>query len=287
MSMLLACGSGAAFGAWYSPRKHVTAADQGGLFSSSEFRNFRLVTSQYETHDSRRFFFAIPDPAASANIPVASCILAKFVETDGKEVVRPYTPISTNNVKGRFELLIKRYPRSKMGTHIFSMKPGEELAIKGPFEKFKYVANQWSHIGMIAGGTGITPMYQVIRAIIDNPKDKTRISLVYANNSRRDILLNNELSEICRTFPNFHAYFTLLEVPKRWLGGVGFINPDMLKTFMPAPQEKNTKVLVCGPPPMMKAVSGDKDYSKGAPQQGDLSGILKDLGYTSDQVFKF
>ncbi len=43
-------------------------------------------------------------------------------------------------------------------------------------------------------------------------------------------------------------------------------------------------VLVCGPPPMMNAISGNKapDYT-----QGVLSGALKDLGYVEEQVFKF
>lgn len=48
-------------------------------------------------------------------------------------------------------------------------------------------------------------------------------------------------------------------------------------------------VFVCGPPGMMKAVSGDKvrDEVKKTMTQGPLTGILKDLGYTETQVFKF
>ena len=41
---------------------------------------------------------------------------------------------------------------------------------------------------------------------------------------------------------------------------------------------------VCGPPPMMKALSGDKAQDK---SQGPLSGLLKDLGFTEEGVFKF
>ena len=48
-----------------------------------------------------------------------------------------------------------------------------------------------------------------------------------------------------------------------------------------------SKILVCGPPPMMQAVCGDKDYSGSTPQQGELKGMLKELGYTADQVFKY
>jgi cytochrome-b5 reductase len=36
-------------------------------------------------------------------------------------------------------------------------------------------------VGLIAGGTGITPMYQLIKAIFKNPNDKTKVSLVYGN----------------------------------------------------------------------------------------------------------
>lgn len=256
-------------------------------FSPDEFRGFKLISSRYESHDTRRFYFAL-DGESTMNIPVASCIVCKYTDTDGKDITRPYTPISNNSTKGRFEMLVKKYPKSKMGTHIFQMRTGEELLIKGPFQKFEYTPNMWTHVGMLCGGTGITPMYQVLRSIVENPKDKTLVSLVYANNARKDILLANELTEMQKTYTNFNLYLTLLEVPKRWLGGIGYISKPIVEAFMPKPNEKNTKILVCGPPGMMKALSGDKEYPAGkAPQQGALTGLLKEMGYTEAQVFKF
>lgn len=247
-----------------------------------------MISSRYESHDTRRFFFALENNESTMGLPIASCVVCKYTDTDGKDVIRPYTPISNDSTKGRFELLVKKYPKSKMGTHIFQLRSGEELLFKGPFQKFEYTPNMWTHVGMLCGGTGITPMYQVIRGMLENPKDNTKISLVYANNARRDILLANELTEIQKTYPNFNMYLTLLEVPKRWLGGIGYINKTVVEAFMPKPGEKNTKVLVCGPPAMMKALSGDKAYPAGkAPEQGPLDGLLKELGYTEAQVFKF
>lgn len=43
------------------------------------------------------------------------------------------------------------------------------------------------HISMIAGGTGITPMLQIINAALKNPSDKTTLALVYANVEESDI----------------------------------------------------------------------------------------------------
>jgi len=53
---------------------------------------------------------------------------------------------------------------------------------------------------------------------------------------------------------------------------------------LPGPESENIKVFVCGPPPMYKAISGGK---KSPSDQGELTGYLKDLGYSKDQVFKF
>jgi len=41
---------------------------------------------------------------------------------------------------------------------------------------------------------------------------------------------------------------------------------------------------VMGTAGMMNAVSGDKAQDK---SQGELTGLLKTMGYTSDQVYKF
>jgi len=56
----------------------------------------------------------------------------------------------------------------------------------------------------------------------------------------------------------------------------------MLKTHLPPPSADHL-ILVCGPPGLMKHVSGDKapDYT-----QGELSGLLKKLGYSESHVFK-
>jgi len=48
-------------------------------------------------------------------------------------------------------------------------------------------------IGMIAGGTGITPMLQVLHEVLDNPADTTQVSLVFANVTEEDIMLRKEL----------------------------------------------------------------------------------------------
>lgn len=47
----------------------------------------------------------------------------------------------------------------------------------GKPEQLRYA----KQVGLIAGGTGITPMLQIIRAMIKDPEDDTKVSLLFAN----------------------------------------------------------------------------------------------------------
>lgn len=62
----------------------------------------------------------------------------------------------------------------------------------------------------------------------------------------------------------------------------------MIRSLLPPPSSSaDSIILVCGPPPFMESVSGDKDFSNTPPSQGELKGILKDIGYSSRMVYKF
>lgn len=180
---------------------------------------------------------------------------------------------------------MKQYPNGPMSTHIHNMVPGQRLDVKGPIPKYPMEANKHAQIAMICGGTGITPMYQVLRNIFKNPDDRTKVTLVYGNVSEDDILLRKELQDLENTYPQrFRAFYTLDKPPSGWGMGKGHITKDVLKTVLPEPKEDNIKIFVCGPPGMYKAISGTKN----SPQdQGELDGSLKELGYSKDQVFKF
>lgn len=65
--------------------------------------------------------------------------------------------------------------------------------------KIKYEPNMKESIGMVAGGTGITPMLQVLEHILANPNDRTKVHLVFANEEERDILLKPRLDALAKT----------------------------------------------------------------------------------------
>ncbi|KAL2007830.1 hypothetical protein VTN00DRAFT_7812 [Thermoascus crustaceus] len=259
--------------------KAFTGGDQGWV-------NLKLAAVEDLSHNTKKFRFELPDKESVAGLPVTSALLAKFVP-EGKEkaVLRPYTPVNDEEEPGYLDLVVKRYPKGPMSEHFHSLKPGDTLDFKGPLPKYPWEPNKHKHVVLIAGGTGITPMYQLARHIFKNPEDKTKVTLVFGNVTKDDILLKKELDELENTYPQrFKAFYTLDKPPKDWTGGRGFITKELLKTVLPEPKEENIKIFVCGPPGMYQAISGNKVSPK---DQGELSGILKELGYDKEQVFKF
>ncbi|KAJ6836008.1 NADH--cytochrome b5 reductase 1 isoform X2 [Iris pallida] len=163
------------------------------------------------------------------------------------------------------------YPQGRMSHHFSEMKIDDYLSVNEPKGRFKYQPGQVRVFGMLAGGSGITSMFQVARAILENPTDRTKVQLIYANVSYDDILLKEELDALASNYPSrFSVYYVLNQPPDAWNGGVGFVSKEMIQSHCPAPAP-DIQILRCGPPPMNKAIGAHLD----------------DLGYTKEMQFQF
>mmetsp|Transcript_33396 Transcript_33396/g.80771 ORF Transcript_33396/g.80771 Transcript_33396/m.80771 type:complete len:158 (+) Transcript_33396:142-615(+) len=111
------------------------------------------------------------------------------------------------------------------------------------------------HFGMIAGGTGITPMLQIMNAVLrDEPGSDVTVSLLYANQSEDDILVRKELEDAVERYPGrFKLHYTVDRAPEGWKHSKGFITKEMIESHLPsAASDGSTQILMCGPPPMVK-----------------------------------
>jgi cytochrome-b5 reductase len=128
------------------------------------------------------------------------------------------------------------------------------------------------YVGMVAGGSGITPMLQILTASLEDPKDQTKFSLVYANQTEEDILCRKTLEDLEARFPRrFKLHYTLDRPPAGWKYSEGFVTAAMLAEHMP-PKANDTIVLACGPPPMV---------------QFAVKANLEKLGYEKDSLAVF
>lgn len=255
---------------------------------NDEFQGVKLMERTKVSPTSFVLKFGLPNESKPMDLSTCACILAKAsVENESDPVIRPYTPISTNKQIGSFDLLIKDYgSQGKMSKHLC-----EDISI-GDTVEFKHIdfnvklqaPFKAKKIGMLVGGTGITPMIQALHAILgDKDSKQEKVSMLYGSRVSTDIL-GGELLDLWAKQSNgkFDMQHVLSHEPEGsdWKGERGYINADMIRKYMPSPDEEDIIIFVCGPPPMYDAFCGPRD-------QKELSGILADLGYKAEQVYKF
>jgi len=254
--------------------------------SPKEWRAFPLSYRERLTPDTNLYRFSLEDQSHVLGMDVASCLSLRVpTAADEEEVARPYTPTTLDQeAYGYFDLVIKTYPGGKAGEYVNALKVGDKVEFKGPWQKLPIETNMVEHMGMLAAGTGITPMYQVIKQVLSDPKDTTKITLLYASRTEDDVILAPELAELASKYPDRLKVHYFISQPKSGEKGVR-IDKETISTLLPSPQKKSSqKVFVCGPKGFYEAVSGWKGPNF---TQGDLTGYLAELGYEKDQVFKF
>ncbi|MED6287365.1 NADH-cytochrome b5 reductase 3, partial [Characodon lateralis] len=100
----------------------------------------RLIDKQIVSHDTRKFRFALPSPKHVLGLPIGQHIYLS-AKINGQLVVRPYTPVSSDDDKGFVDLVVKIYFKGvnpkfpeggKMSQYLESLKIGDTIEFRGP-----------------------------------------------------------------------------------------------------------------------------------------------------------
>ncbi|KAG8389723.1 hypothetical protein BUALT_Bualt01G0008400 [Buddleja alternifolia] len=253
------------------PIKEVAAVVRSVALVPREKIPCKLVAKNSLSNDVKLFRFALPNEEQSLGLPVGKHIFI-CATIDGKLCMRAYTPSSGVDAVGYFDLVVKiyfkgvhpKYPYGGlMSQYLDSMQLGSFIDVKGPLGHIEYIGKGYfsvhgkqkfaKKLAMIAGGTGITPIYQVMQAIMKDPEDRTEMHVVYANRTENDILLKDELDRwAAENSDRVKVWYVVQEcVKEEWKYSVGFISESVLREHIPE-QSEYTLALACGSPPMLQ-----------------------------------
>ena len=83
------------------------------------------------------------------------------------------------------------------------LQAGDELVVEGPFGDFVYEPEMQtgiSHLILVAGGSGITPILSIIESALTQPRGP-RVHLIYANRSPETTMFRERLQELEQNHP--------------------------------------------------------------------------------------
>jgi cytochrome-b5 reductase len=176
-----------------------------------------------------------------------------------------------------------------MSQWLDQLKIGEEISMRGPIGRLFYFGDgrfklgtkekpvvwrekTYKQVGMLCGGTGITPLYQLLLSASINSDPEVKYSMIFGNRTSSDILLKEELDQL-QSSPNlkFELQYTIDKPEENWTGLVGYITKESIEKFIPPPSE-DTLILLCG---------------RGAMCKKYLFPLLLDMGYKQEDIFIF
>ena len=161
-------------------------------------------------------------------------------------------------------------PPGQMSSYTFNLKPGDKIAVFGPFGEF-FAKESESEMVFIGGGAGMAPMRSHIFDQLKRLNSKRKISFWYGARSLREVFYEDEYDQLAQENENFEWHLALSDPQPEddWQGKTGFIHNVVLENYLkdhPAPED--VEYYMCGPPMMNAAVIK----------------MLKDLGVEDENI---
>ena len=225
--------------------------------------------------DTRVFRFKLEHESQTLGLPTGQHLMMRLRDPVTREaIIRSYTPTSAPQQAGYVDVLVKVYFASgareggKMSMALDALPIGHFVDFKGPIGKFTYhgagecsvqgVRRSVKHFVMICGGSGVTPVYQVLRAVMLDKKDPTRCTVLDGNRLVEDILCKEEMDGFARdNGERCRLLYTLTQAPENWQGLKGRIAAPLLAEHASKDvlgvADGEAMVLICGPEALEKS----------------------------------
>lgn len=150
----------------------------------------------------------------------------------------------------------KKVPPGICSSYIFSRKPGDKVAVSGPYGEF-FIKDTDREMIYVGGGAGMAPLRSHIFHLFHTEKTNRKVSYWYGARSKREIFYEKDFTTIEQNFDNFKFNIALSEPLEedKWKGYTGFIHQVLFDEYLKnheAPED--IEYYLCGPPMMNDAV---------------------------------
>ncbi|MFJ4067803.1 benzoate 1,2-dioxygenase electron transfer component BenC [Pseudomonas sp. NPDC089996] len=171
------------------------------------------------------------------------------LKVPGSDQSRAYS-FSSLQKDGEVSFLIRNVPGGLMSSFLTSLaKAGDSMSLAGPLGSF-YLRPIQRPLLLLAGGTGLAPFTAMLEKIAEQGSEYP-VHLIYGVTNDFDLVELDRLQALAACIPNF-TFSACVANPDSQHPQKGYVTQHI------APQHLNdgdVDVYLCGPPPMVEAVS--------------------------------
>lgn len=203
-----------------------------------------------EAREVKTFRFSVEGAPPIAYLPGQYLQITVPLPDGRREFTRRSFTISSSPTEPhRLQITVKRNQAGTVSNFLHDrLREGDPVELMVPFGQFTFREGEGHRLCLIGGGSGITPIRAILRAIADQQLS-VEARLLSFNRSEEDIIFLEELTEMPRVHPGVRVSFGLTDPPRGWPGLAGHISAELLDValadFTP------DLVFLCGPGPMM------------------------------------
>lgn len=190
-------------------RGKINVSKAQNCMSKTSYSVFRVITVEPLSSDTNLYSFeylrslhgATSARELTLRYSPGQHFLLKVGDGDN-QFTRAYTPISrSSDASLRFSVIIKLYETGRMSQSVKAFRVGFETLWRGPYGNYT-VSYNYKYMICVAQGTGIAPIYSVLREMLNNEDCETIFTLCFCCRKASEILLRDELCEFS-AFWNF------------------------------------------------------------------------------------
>jgi NADH oxidoreductase Hcr len=210
----------------------------------------RCIGRRADTHDVASWQF-VPQTGSLPVVLAGQCVTL-YTEIDGQPQCRAYT-LSSSPQDTCWQVTIKDVGLVSHHLHQ-TLQVGDEIRVDGPFGDFNLTALPCERPLLLSAGSGITPMWAMLRDELAKRPDAD-IRFIHSARAPEDVIFADDLAALAAAHSGVRHALVLEKVREEaptaypW---VGRLTPEMLREL--APDLLARHVYLCGPAPYMTAV---------------------------------
>jgi ring-1,2-phenylacetyl-CoA epoxidase subunit PaaE len=227
---------------------------------SEGFYQLKIAKVVAETADATTFYFEVPTELKDTFSYLPGQYLTFEAMINGEKVRRSYSLCTYSGIDSMPAVTIKRVDGGRMSNYFNSnVKEGDVLDVMPPMGKFTVEpsANNSRTFVLFAGGSGITPVLGIAKAIL-NDEPNSKVSLVYANRDPESVIFKSLLKEMEGQFSGrFQVLLSYDKAPLTWFGLKGQLTEDKVQNIVKGKiggSFDQYHYFICGPGPMMEVI---------------------------------